>query len=63
MNRALEIGFRHCERSEAIQSESPTLDCFVAKLVIGPVTSGRTRWLLAMTEGYRSSGSRMKDRF
>jgi|GEM_PF-4542391 len=25
------------------------LDCFVAELVIGPATSGRTRWLLAMT--------------
>jgi hypothetical protein len=24
-------------------------DCFVAELVIGPATSGRTRWLLAMT--------------
>src|SRR5580704_14569356 len=26
-----------------------TLDCFVAELVGGPATSGRTRWLLAMT--------------
>jgi len=25
------------------------LDCFVAELVIGPATSGRTRWVLAMT--------------
>jgi hypothetical protein len=25
------------------------MDCFVAELVIGPATSGRTRWLLAMT--------------
>ena len=25
------------------------LDCFVAEPVIGPATSGRTRWLLAMT--------------
>ena len=24
-------------------------DCFVAEPVIGPATSGRTRWLLAMT--------------
>jgi hypothetical protein len=26
------------------------LDCFVAELVIGPATSGRTRWLLAMAD-------------
>jgi hypothetical protein len=25
------------------------LDCFVAEPVVGPATSGRTRWLLAMT--------------
>jgi hypothetical protein len=25
------------------------LDCFVAEPVIGPATSGRIRWLLAMT--------------
>jgi hypothetical protein len=37
--------------SEAKQSSAarPFLDCFVAELVIGPATSGRTRWLLAMT--------------
>jgi hypothetical protein len=40
---------RHCERSEAIQWPVPLLDCFVAEPVIGPATSGRTRWLLAMT--------------
>jgi hypothetical protein len=40
---------RHCERSEAIQAMKK-LDCFVAEPVIGPATSGRTRWLLAMTE-------------
>jgi len=40
---------RHCERSEAIQFGAAVLDCFVAELVIGPATSGRTRWLLAMT--------------
>src|ERR1700734_913504 len=38
-----------CERSEAIQCGAPELDCFVAGPVIGPATSGRTRWLLAMT--------------
>ena len=27
-----------------------SLDCFVAEPVIGPATSGRTRWLLAMTK-------------
>jgi hypothetical protein len=32
-----------CDGREAV------LDCFVAELVIGPATSGRTRWLLAMT--------------
>ncbi len=48
---------RHCERSEAIQSDprsrnescAAELDCFVAEPVIRPATSGRTRWLLAMT--------------
>jgi hypothetical protein len=37
--------------SEAKQSSlrCDNLDCFVAELVIGPATSGRTRWLLAMT--------------
>ncbi len=38
--------------SEAKQSRGRVhrlLDCFVAELVIGPATSGRTRWLLAMT--------------
>src|ERR1700731_3563651 len=42
---------RHCERSEAIQDGGAELDCFVAEPVIGPATSGRTRWLLAMTNG------------
>jgi hypothetical protein len=42
---------RHCERSEAIRSAPRFLDCFVAEPVIGPATSGRTRWLLAMTIG------------
>ena len=37
--------------SEAIQSSRRMLDCFVAELVIGPATSGRTRWLLAMLGG------------
>src|SRR6185312_4779967 len=36
------------------ESEHPTLDCFVAELVIGPATSGRTRWLLAMTTWRRA---------
>ena len=40
---------RHCERSEAIQNDLSALDWFVAEPVIGPATSGRTRWLLAMT--------------
>jgi len=42
---------RHCERSDAIQSYRvlENMDCFVAGPVIGPATSGRTRWLLAMT--------------
>jgi hypothetical protein len=37
--------------SEAKQSSlcRKFLDCFVAEPVIGPATSGRTRWLLAMT--------------
>ena len=43
---------RHCERSEAIQSDprsrneicAAKLDCFVAEPVIGPATSCRTRW-------------------
>ena len=40
---------RHCEErsDEAIQNLCRPLDCFV-ELVIGPATSGRTRWL-AMT--------------
>jgi len=40
---------RHCEErsDEAIQNGTAALDCF-AELVIGPATSGRTRWL-AMT--------------
>jgi putative peptidoglycan lipid II flippase len=44
---------RHCERSEAIQNGTSALDCFVAEPVIGPATSGRTRWLLAMTTQLR----------
>jgi hypothetical protein len=39
--------------SEAKQSSllsHKALDCFVAEPVIGPATSGRTRWLLAMTK-------------
>ena len=40
---------RHCGRSEAIQSGRHVLDRFVAEPVIGPATSGRTRWLLATT--------------
>jgi len=40
---------RHCEErsDEAIQNGAAALDCF-AEPVIGPATSGRTRWL-AMT--------------
>jgi len=34
--------------SEAIQLGASELGRFVAELVIGPATSGRTRWLLAM---------------
>gem|GEM_PF-3681275 len=44
---------RHCERSEAIQAAHRQLDCFVAEPVIGPATSGRTRWLLAMPQATR----------
>src|SRR6516165_7067896 len=44
----LQSNRRHCERNEAIQRIA-TLDCFVAEPVIGPATSGGTRWLLAMT--------------
>jgi hypothetical protein len=44
------VMMRHCERSEAIQVlPGATLDYFVVELVIGPATSGRTRWFLAMT--------------
>jgi hypothetical protein len=38
----------------AIQRGGEVLDCFVAELVIGPATSGRTRWLLAMTAPIQS---------
>jgi hypothetical protein len=40
---------RHCEErgDEAISLRGDVLNCF-AKLVIGPATSGQTRWL-AMT--------------
>jgi hypothetical protein len=48
---------RHCERSEAIQHGRRSMDCFVAEPVIGPATSGRTRWLLAMTRAYFFSRS------
>jgi hypothetical protein len=48
-----DVDGRHCERSEAIQCSGDVLDCFVAELVIGPATSGRTRWLLAMTKEIR----------
>ena len=34
----------NCERSETIHI-CPGLDCFVAQPVVGPATSGRTRWL------------------
>ena len=40
------IRYRHCERSEAIQSREIWI---ASSLVIGPATSGRTRWLPAMT--------------
>ena len=46
---------RHCERSEAIQFYPRAMDCFVAEPVIGPATSGRTRWLFAMTAARRYS--------
>jgi hypothetical protein len=36
------------------------LDCFVAEPVIGPATSGRTRWLLAMTNLNPSSMESMR---
>jgi len=42
----LKIGF--VIGSKTKQSSTIPLDCFVAELVIGPATSGRTRWLLAM---------------
>jgi hypothetical protein len=54
---------RHCERSEAIQRQSNGLDCFVAEPVIGPATSGRTRWLLAMTVLIQSDWIRAKIAF
>jgi len=42
---------RHCEErsDEAIQRFAAALDCF-AELVIGPATSGRTRWLAMTTK-------------
>jgi len=57
---------RHCERSEAIQSDprsrneicAAKLDCFVAEPVIGPATSCRTRWLLAMTRAAKPMAKR-----
>jgi hypothetical protein len=51
LNEVSSISNRHCEQrsDEAIQNGGAALDCF-AELVIGPATSGRTRWL-AMTEG------------
>jgi hypothetical protein len=45
---ALREWFVIASDSEAIQLGAGELDCFVAELVIGPATSGRTRWLLAM---------------
>jgi hypothetical protein len=39
----------HCERSEAIQLGGEPKIASSPELVIGPATSGRTRWLLAMT--------------
>jgi len=46
---ALHPGYRHCERSEAIQcAASGGMDCFVAEFIIGRAEGG-TRWLLAMT--------------
>jgi hypothetical protein len=63
--------FRHCERSKAIclgglvssarMYRTPALDCFVAELVIGPATSARTRWLLAMTCKTRARARREND--
>jgi hypothetical protein len=40
---------RHCERSEAIRLGGEPWIASSPELVIGPATSGRTRWLLAMT--------------
>jgi|GEM_PF-4894320 len=47
------ISFVIASGSEAIQSGRYVLDCFVAELVIGPATSGRARWFLAMTHRKR----------
>jgi hypothetical protein len=49
-------------RALAKQSSSGAkiLDCFVAELVIGPATSGRTRWLLAMTRGKNSGAKKTR---
>jgi hypothetical protein len=33
MSAGEEVDFRHCERSEAIQSHEERLDCFVAALL------------------------------
>ena len=41
------ISSLRAKRSNPVRPRGP--DCFVAELVIGPATSGRTRWLLAMT--------------
>src|ERR1700733_5750493 len=45
-HETLTVQCRHCEKrsDEAIQDLAAALDCF-AELVIGPATSGRTRWL------------------
>jgi penicillin-binding protein 1C len=40
---------RHREQTEAIQSRGAVLDCVVAEPLIGPATSGRTRWLHMVT--------------
>jgi hypothetical protein len=51
--------FRHCEEQsdEAIQCGATELDCF-AEPVIGPNTSGRTRWLAMTRQDSRADASR-----
>jgi hypothetical protein len=48
-SKALSMACVIASGGEAIQAGGAELDCFVAERVIGPATSGRTRWLLAMT--------------